>query len=665
LESGEQLSELDVLGKKVNSIDIEEGEIVEEDKTEETNIKTLCEKVAKIDDQSNKKKEKEKEKEKEPEPNGEDKKKDKSKKEKRSRHKPERQNGSKHSKKEKDRDPKDNREKEKHRDKDRETTKREKPREKDRERERGRDKDRERFKDNKDKLRHSSSRTDRQKEKKRLPPLKTESKATIAQREKKQENDEYKQRVQSQLEEMVLTEEEQQQRQENLLEERRKRRLAILAKYSGGEPDLTLQEVLKEEIPIPKKEIEIQLPKIEPEPFVNLVPREEGVLEEPVCRTGSLLDLDMFGDSPALEAQLDGPTLAAALTKGDQNSALNENWDDADGYYRFRTGEILAERFQVFSSYGKGVFSTVLKAKDIAANDEEVAIKLIRNNETMHRAGLKELEILKLIANKDPESKRHIVRVHSHFEHKNHLCIVFEPMSMNLRQVIKKYGKSEGLSIEAVQIYAKQLFIALKHLRHCNILHADIKPDNILVADNKAALKICDLGSASYSNENEITPYLVSRFYRAPEIILGLPYSFPLDVWSVGCCLAELFTGKIMFPGKTNNEMLKLFMQVKGKFPKKLLRKAQFRELHFDENFNYLSKETEAITQKTIVKTIMNIQASRDLTTVLLPANLKLMDEDTKKVLALRDLLDKCFTLDPAKRMSVVQALHHPFLHTS
>lgn len=75
-----------------------------------------------------------------------------------------------------------------------------------------------------------------------------------------------------------------------------------------------------------------------------------------------------------------------------------------------------------------------------------------------------------------------------------------------------------GLHVKAVRSYTQQLFLALKLLKRANILHADIKPDNILVSESKLVLKLCDFGSASQAHENEITPYLVSRFYRAPEI---------------------------------------------------------------------------------------------------------------------------------------------------
>ena len=140
------------------------------------------------------------------------------------------------------------------------------------------------------------------------------------------------------------------------------------------------------------------------------------------------------------------------------------------------------------------------------------------------------------------------------------------------------------------------MFLGLSLLRKCNILHADIKPDNVLVNDSQNMLKICDLGSASDASENDITQYLVSRFYRAPEIILGMPYDFAIDMWSIGCTLYELYTGKILFTGRTNNQMLRSMMECRGRFSNKLLRKGQFAGLHFDEMGNFRSVEKDHIT---------------------------------------------------------------------
>ncbi|CAL4061738.1 unnamed protein product, partial [Meganyctiphanes norvegica] len=300
---------------------------------------------------------------------------------------------------------------------------------------------------------------------------------------------------------------------------------------------------------------------------------------------------DMFGDNFSM-------TLQDTFAGGAENPSLTDNWDDAEGYYRVRIGEDLDARYTVYGFTGQGVFSSVVRARDAARGGQEVAIKIIRNNEIMHKTGKRELNILKNLNDADPDDKYHCLRLFRHFFHKNHLCMVFEPLAMSLRDVLKKYGKDVGLHVKAVRSYSHQLFCALKLLRKCNILHADIKPDNILVNEKKLVLKLCDFGSASKVTENEITPYLVARFYRAPEIILGMTYDFGIDLWSAACTIFELYTGKIMFPGKTNNQMLKLFMDLKGKMPNKLIRKGAFKDQHFDNSCNFLYKDIDRVTER-------------------------------------------------------------------
>lgn len=118
-------------------------------------------------------------------------------------------------------------------------------------------------------------------------------------------------------------------------------------------------------------------------------------------------------------------------------------------------------------------------------------------------------------------------------------------VSINLREVLKKFGRDVGINLKAVRAYAQQMFLGLSLLKKCNILHADLKPDNVLVSgwplycwfdyanfskvnESRNMLKICDLGSASDASENEITQYLVSRFYRAPEISMYLSMSLQM-----------------------------------------------------------------------------------------------------------------------------------------
>ncbi|KAK1300172.1 Serine/threonine-protein kinase AFC1 [Acorus calamus] len=486
---------------------------------------------------------------------------------------------------------------------------------------------------------------------------------------------------------------------DRIKEESRKRRQAILEKYkqkqlqeqaepyasdSGKEGNFSMTENKEEEIfpsnsanevsQAPPTEIEngpcsSAICNADPLFYTEKSPVKNGTLDlermaGAAClgegtpkseRSADMFYDDIFGESP---------TGVQILVKGDElqieRSGLHDNWDDAEGYYSYRFGELLDGRYEVIASHGKGVFSTVVRAKDLRAgkdDPEEVAIKIIRNNETMYKAGLEEVVILKKLAGADPEDKRHCVRFISTFKYRNHLCLVFESLHMNLREVLKKFGRNVGLNLAGVRAYAKQLFIALKHLRNCGVLHCDIKPDNMLVNEAKNVLKLCDFGNAMFVGKNEITPYLVSRFYRAPEIILGLPYDHPLDIWSVGCCLFELYAGKILFPGPSNNDMLRLHMELKGPFPKKMLRKAAFTDQHFDQDLNFCAVEEDPVMKKIVKRLIINIKP-KDIG-VVFP---KSSGDDPKMVANFKDLLERIFVLDPEKRMSVSQALMHPFI---
>ncbi|KAF5958021.1 hypothetical protein HYC85_005246 [Camellia sinensis] len=390
-------------------------------------------------------------------------------------------------------------------------------------------------------------------------------------------------------------------------------------------------------------------------------------------RSNDMFCDDIFGESPA-GVRKTGKGDSVAI----ERSGLHDNWDDAEGYYSYRFGEVLDGRYEVTAAHGKGVFSTVVRAKDLKVGPvtpDFLGIICSYWNVYRHKAGKEELIILKKLVGADPDNKRHCVRFLSSFKYRNHLCLVFESLHMNLREVLKKFGRNIGLKLTAVRTYAKQLLIALKHLRNCGVLHSDIKPDNMLVNEAKNVLKLCDFGNAMFAGKNEITPYLVSRFYRAPEIILGLPYDHPMDIWSVGCCLFELYTGKVLFPGATNNDMLRLHMELKGPFPKKMLRKATnyfdiirinqwfcsclgaFTEQHFDQDLNFLATEEDPVTKKTMKRLIPSIKP-KDIGAIVMSSP----GEDPKMSANFRDLLEKIFVLDPDKRITVSQALSHPFI---
>ncbi|TVY84235.1 Serine/threonine-protein kinase prp4, partial [Lachnellula suecica] len=376
-------------------------------------------------------------------------------------------------------------------------------------------------------------------------------------------------------------------------------------------------------------------------------------------------DDDMFAEDSIPNgntAPENGAAKAVAIPSAKKlDVGMLDDWDDIEGYYKIILGELLDGRYHVQANLGKGMFSGVVRASDTETN-KLVAIKLIRNNETMRRAGMKEIEILQKINDADPEDKKHMIRLERSFEHKGHLCMVFENLSINLREVLKKFGRDVGINLTAVRAYARQMFLGLSLMRKCNILHADLKPDNILVNEARNMLKICDLGSASDASDNEITPYLVSRFYRAPEIILGMQYDFAIDIWSVGCTLYELYTGKILFTGRTNNQMLRSIMECRGKFTTKVLKRAQFAYVHFDDMANFKSVEQDKLTGKDTLKIIPFAKPVRDLRTRLMSASRGLAEPDAKELALFADLLDRCLALNPEKRCTPAEALKHPFI---
>ncbi|XP_051555889.1 serine/threonine-protein kinase PRP4 homolog isoform X2 [Myxocyprinus asiaticus] len=462
--------------------------------------------------------------------------------------------------------------------------------------------------------------------------------------------------------------------EEALIEQRRLHRLAIMQKYKSGKEDSNMsglsehgspQSSSHSRSPSPDDILERVAADVKAYEQENLDTFEDSVKAKHNLvsqeKDGANLKKppapDMFTESDDMfAAYFDSARLRAAGIGKDfkENPSLRDNWTDAQGYYRVNIGEVLDKRYGVYGYTGQGVFSNVIRARDLARANQEVAVKIIRNNEMMQKTGLKELEFLKKLNDADADDKFHCLRLFRHFYHKQHLCLVFEPLSMNLREVLRKYGKDVGLHIKAVRSYSQQLFLALKLLRRCNILHADIKPDNILVNESKTILKLCDFGSASHVADNDITPYLVSRFYRAPEIIIGKSYDYGIDMWSVGCTLYELYTGKILFPGKTNNHMLKLAMDLKGKLPNKMIRKGLFKDQHFDQNLNFLYTEVDKVTEREKVTVMSTINPTKDLLMDMVGRQ-ALPEDQRKKVVQIKDLLDQILMLDPTKRITINQ----------
>jgi len=223
------------------------------------------------------------------------------------------------------------------------------------------------------------------------------------------------------------------------------------------------------------------------------------VIEEPKAPSAVAEDedeVDIFAATPV--------DVGAVKKGGKKNAGLVDEYDDAEGYYRWRTGEMLNDRYEVVATFGKGVFGSVLRARDhggaltLGGLRPEVAIKMARSNDTMFKQAQSERAVLAKLAGTDVENRSHCIRMLDYFDFRGHACLVFESMEMNLRGLVRKVGRGIGLNLGAVRSYAVQLLISLRHLRQNGILHADIKPDNILVSADHTVVKICDFGSAMF-----------------------------------------------------------------------------------------------------------------------------------------------------------------------
>ena len=320
-------------------------------------------------------------------------------------------------------------------------------------------------------------------------------------------------------------------------------------------------------------------------------------------------DFDMFDFSDDedevedVEPEQKGPAKGTVL-----DEKLLENWDDPEGYYKIINNELVnGGRHRMIKTLGRGVFANVAQAEEVPVDSNEqrgrlVAVKMIRRNELMRKASQKEMDFLQKVNEADPQDKRHIVRLLGSFDHKGHLCIIFEHMSKNLRDLLKEETNGHGLALPAVRTYARQMFLGLQHLQNCQVIHLDLKPDNVLVSADKKTVKLADFGTAVDKRDViERTEYLVSRFYRAPEIILGMDIGYPVDMWAVGCTVYELWTGKILFTGRSNNQMIKAFMDSLGWPSEKLLKKGLLNNVleHFEAGppLKFISREVDQYNQ--------------------------------------------------------------------
>lgn len=347
-------------------------------------------------------------------------------------------------------------------------------------------------------------------------------------------------------------------------------------------------------------------------------------------------------------------------------------------------------RVRVAGVIGKGVFSTVLKGTVISNSSSvalpvTVALKCIRHNETMAKAALTELEmLLRLSGSPGVVPLLLPLAATQSLEHRGHVILVFSFMEYNLRDVLLKFGKGVGLSLQAVRSYFGQLLAAATHLQKHGIVHADLKPDNILVSADFAVIQLADFGSAVDAAALALlpTPYLVSRFYRAPEIILGLLPTYAIDLWSLAVTVAELFLGDVLFRGTSNNDMLYVVQQHLGAFSNRVIRQHLVQSLRFlvpphfqlkpgGNAYYFTQQTTDSVTGAPVHKVLSLVSdngATKFPLGTPLPQKLnkaKSAKDARKMVQQFSDLLGKCLALDPTRRIALKEALRHDFFTTA
>lgn len=213
---------------------------------------------------------------------------------------------------------------------------------------------------------------------------------------------------------------------------------------------------------------------------------------------------------------------------------------------------------------------------------------------------------------------------------------------MNLYEFIKCYD-FRGFSLKLIRRFAKQLLSSLVLLKSKKVIHCDLKPENVLLAHPaRSEIKVIDFGSSCLENEKVYT-YIQSRFYRSPEVILGMTYGMPIDMWSLGCILAELLTGYPIFPGENEQEQLACIMEVFGPPEKHLIEKSTRKKLFFDS----LGKPRITVSTKGKRRR----PSSKSLQQVL-----KCEDE------AFLDFISRCLRWDPDRRLKPEDAVSHEFI---
>ena len=367
-----------------------------------------------------------------------------------------------------------------------------------------------------------------------------------------------------------------------------------------------------------------------------------------------------------------------------EKGVKNNNLDNEENNLIVYVDDVI-NKYHVVDFLGQGISGRVYEVYKNNDTKNRYALKIIKNKKVYLNQSLIELKIVTTL-NKNFSSNNHndshIITVYDYFFYQEHLCIIFELLNENLYQLLQ-HNHLQGISLNSINFIIKQLLEAVEQVHRIGIIHCDIKPENILlkinIEKNKSdiSVKLTDFGSACIKN-NPIFTIVQSLFYRAPEVILGIPYTQAIDIWSIGLVAIELFLGGPLLPGYSEYDQLLKIIEIIGKIPDLMLMRngkkiGSFYSYDKEKNTYILRepKEGELFDEKENIynndfKIPYNISCLDDLLTMKRDSKIKGVEmnnsQSSTDLISFIHFLKCMLTIVPEKRWTATQLLKHPFI---
>jgi dual specificity protein kinase YAK1 len=307
--------------------------------------------------------------------------------------------------------------------------------------------------------------------------------------------------------------------------------------------------------------------------------------------------------------------------------------------------------FMFDSHLGSGQFGHVYRvihtnSKDGIAN--KYALKISRSDPDSIEQFQYESDLLTYLHGQAPD----ISSFHSSFLYRSHFCLVIDLLGQSVLQRIEA-SHYTGMPISQIRTILSQLLQTLAHLHSLNMVHLDVKPENILFENEQSDhVRLVDFGSCCVVGDPAFT-YVQTRYYRCPEVVLGMAIGTPADIWSLGCVAAELLLGLPIMPGTSEKHLLALMEERLGQFPRSMQNEMFNQEGRVD-----LAGEAEN------ARKYFRFQSLDDIVTQYTPKckmsipEMKRFPEEKQTLL---ELLHRMLEFEPDRRITAVEALHHPF----